>query len=117
MQPFVFGLKHLVGPQDESENDFAFAKKMCTYLSCGLAKIYLEPSRLVGNAMHAVALAETPRGTIIDDCVALIEVAQRLKRRGVSTVVMGEAADDLFGGFKFALRYHRGKQLQEYFLH
>jgi asparagine synthetase B (glutamine-hydrolysing) len=117
LQPFVFGLARLVQPQREFENDFAFAKQMCTYLSCPLVEIRLERSCLVGNAAQAVAFAETPRGTIIDDCVALREVALVLKRRGFSTVVMGEAADDLFGGFKFALRYYRGKQLQQYFLH
>jgi hypothetical protein len=116
MRSFVFGLTHLIRPQEESENDFAFAQQMCTYLSCPLVKIRLERSCLVGNTAQAVALAETPRGTIIDDCVALLEVAQILKRRGFSTVVMGEAADDLFGGFKFALRYYRGRQLQQYFL-
>jgi asparagine synthetase B (glutamine-hydrolysing) len=116
MRPYVFGLKHLVQPQKEVEGDFAFAQTMCTFLSCPLAKIRLEQNLLVRNAAQAVALAETSRGTIIDDCVALMEVAQRLRRRGFSTVVMGEAADDLFGGFKFALRYYRGRQLQEYFV-
>jgi asparagine synthetase B (glutamine-hydrolysing) len=46
-----------------------------------------------------------------------MEVAQILAKSGFKTVWMGEAADDLFGGFKFALRYYRGAQLKKYFRH
>jgi asparagine synthetase B (glutamine-hydrolysing) len=63
-----------------------------------------------GMCPLAVALAETPRGTIIDDCAALLEVARKISRAGYKTVAMGEAADDLFGSFKFALRYYRGSR-------
>ena len=117
MKPHVFRLKHLIQAQGDVEDDFVFAKKACAHLSCRLSEMRLNERRLLANAVHAVALGETPRGTIIDDCVALMEVARRLKNKGFSTVVMGEAADDLFGGFKFALRYYKGRELQQYFMH
>ena len=47
--------------------------------------------------------------------IALVEVARRIQAAGFSQVWMGEAADDLFGSFKFALRYYRGPQLRAYY--
>jgi asparagine synthase (glutamine-hydrolysing) len=117
LHPFVFGLKSLVRPQNREADDFFHAKRMSDHLGFSLKTVRLDSRRLVANVPTAVALSETPRGTIIDDCVALVEVAERLKRNGFSTVLMGEAADDLFGGFKFALRYYKGKDLQRYYLH
>jgi asparagine synthetase B (glutamine-hydrolysing) len=117
LYPFVFGLKRLLLPQKREEDDFFHAQKMSEHLESRLIKIVLESRCMIQNVRLAVALAETPRGTIIDDCVALVEVARILEKKGFSTVVMGEAADDLFGGFKFALRYYKGSELQQYFMH
>jgi asparagine synthetase B (glutamine-hydrolysing) len=38
-----------------------------------------------------------------------------VRRAGFRAVCVGEAADDLFGGFKFALRFYRGAALRKYY--
>jgi asparagine synthetase B (glutamine-hydrolysing) len=114
---FVFSLKRPVREQPEPENDLQFARKVSRYLNLPLQEILLDSRTLVRNVPLAVGLAETCRGTIVDDCAALIEVASQIARAGFKTVWMGEAADDLFGSFKFALRYYRGAQLKTYYRH
>jgi asparagine synthetase B (glutamine-hydrolysing) len=116
-RPFVFGLEQLVRPQLESDDDFLHARKVARHFGLRLNEIRLESLRLIQNVPTAVALSETSRGTIIDDCVALIEVARILAESGYSTVWTGECADDLFGGFKFALRYYKGSSLRKYYWH
>lgn len=117
LYPYVFGLKRLVRPQLKSEDDFLYARKTARHLGLNLEEIRLEPRQLISNVPTAVGLSETSRGTIVDDCVALIEVAQILAKNGHSTVWTGECADDLFGGFKFALRYYKGARLKAYYRH
>ena len=77
--------------------------------------IVLNPAAVVANVPLAVRLAETARGTIVDPCAALVSVARVLCRAGVSRVWVGEAADDIFGGFDFARRYYRGVRLRAHF--
>jgi asparagine synthetase B (glutamine-hydrolysing) len=115
IHPFVFGLRRAVRPRPGWENDFHHADRVAEHLGLTCEKIFIDPETLRANVPLAVALAETPRGTIIDDCVALIEVAKCLYSRGFSTVWTGDGADDLFGGFKFVLNYYRGRELKEYF--
>ncbi len=115
IQAFVFGLRRNIRPQRECENDFIHAERVAAYLGLTCEKIFVNPRKLRGNVPLAVALAETPRGTIVDDCVALIEVARHLRSRGFSIVWSGDGADDLFGGFKFVLNYYRGRALTQYF--
>jgi asparagine synthetase B (glutamine-hydrolysing) len=114
---FVFGLKCPIRPQKRLEDDFLHARNVAEHVGLPLEEIRLKPRQLIANVPAAVALSETPRGTIVDDCVALIEVARILSRRGYSTVWTGECADDLFGGFKFALRYYKGARLKSYYRH
>jgi asparagine synthetase B (glutamine-hydrolysing) len=114
---FVFSLKRALRARPEHESDLRFAQTVSRYLGLPLHEILLDGQTLVHNVPLAVALAETYRGTIVDDCAALIEVASQLARAGFKTVWMGEAADDLFGSFKFALRYYRGLRLKAYYRH
>jgi asparagine synthetase B (glutamine-hydrolysing) len=115
IQTFVFGLRRKIRPQRQWENDFDNAERVARHLGLTCERIFMNPRKLRANVPLAVALAETPRGTIIDDCVALIEVAKHFRSRGFSVVWTGDGADDLFGGFKFVLNYYRGKELRQYF--
>jgi len=115
VHPFTFGLQRLVRPQQEWESDLACSRKVAAHLDLPMTEILLRPDALVRNIPMAIYLAETPRGTIVDDCAALIEVAKRIAAAGYTEVLMGEAADDLFGSFKFALQYYRGQQLRSYY--
>jgi asparagine synthetase B (glutamine-hydrolysing) len=112
---FTFRLSKLVRPQSQTESDLLCARKVASHLGIHLSEILIPASQLIGNLPMAVYLAETPRGTIVDDCTALIDVARFIAAGGFTQVWMGEAADDLFGGFKFALRYYRGAQLRAYY--
>jgi asparagine synthetase B (glutamine-hydrolysing) len=115
VKAFTFGLDQLVRPQTEMESDLICARKVAAHLGIRLQEIALASRLLIRNIPLGIYLAETARGTIVDDCAALVEVARRMSAAGFSQVWMGEAADDLFGGFKFALRYYRGAQLRAYY--
>lgn len=117
LSAYVFGLRRAVQSQRDTENDLLNARVVARYVKVPLREILLTPVQLAKNVPIAVALSETPRGTIVDDGVALVEVARTLSEAGFSAVWTGEAADDLFGGFKFPLRYYRGQQLNRYYQH
>lgn len=112
---FTFCTSTNLQPKQPLQNDLLCATRVAKYLGIRTEAISITPECLVDNLRLAVFLSETPRGTIIDDSVALIELAKLLHRNGYRYVCMGEAADDLFGGFKFAFRYYRGTQLRSYF--
>jgi asparagine synthetase B (glutamine-hydrolysing) len=76
--------------------------------------IELSSQRLRRNVPLAIYLAETSRGTIVDELAAHIEVARFFSAAGVPRVITGEGADDLFGAFPFALRYYRGRELTRF---
>jgi asparagine synthetase B (glutamine-hydrolysing) len=113
--PYVFSVRHPVVKQTHLENDLVCARLVFRHLGLRPREIMIEAKRLVNNVPLALLLAETPRGTIIDPCAGLIEVAKTVSRAGFSAVVMGEAADDLFGSFTFALRHTRGHGLRTYY--
>jgi len=115
VHPFTFGLRRPVRPQQEWESDLTCSHRVAAHLHLPVTEILLRPNALVRNVPMGIYLAETPRGTIVDDCVALIEVAKKIAAAGYTEVLMGEAADDLFGSFKFALQYYRGQQLRAYY--
>lgn len=115
LHAFTFATARELEPHSPLENDRLCAARVAEYLGVPFTVLRIPPQRLVANLPLAVYLAETSRGTIIDDCVAWVDVAQTLRREGFRYVVMGEAADDLFGGFKFALRYYRAQQLRKYY--
>lgn len=115
IRPFVFSLKRPVIHQTRQENDLICARIVASHLGLRCTEILLDAKNLAKNVALAVFLAETQRGTIVDTCAGLIEVAKRVSGAGFSSVVMGEAADDLFGSFKFALRYMRGQGLRSYY--
>lgn len=112
---FVFSLKRPLKEQREQENDLLCARRVAAHLNIRCNEILLKPRDVIRNVPLAIFLSESPRGTIIDPCTALIEVAKRVSEAGFSRVLMGETADDLFGSFKFALRYKRGQGLRAHY--
>jgi asparagine synthase (glutamine-hydrolysing) len=112
---FVFAARKPVKRQSNEESDLVSARIVAAHLKLPLREILIDQKRVIQNVPLAILLAETPRGTIVDPCTALIEVAKKLSRVGFSSVIMGEAADDLFGSFTFALRYKRGQGLRKYY--
>jgi asparagine synthetase B (glutamine-hydrolysing) len=117
MEAFVFTLQPPLREQRFEESDLLCARHVAEYLHMPLTEIPIEEEELVHNIPLSIYLAETPRGTIIDECAALIPVARIIASRGFDTVAMGESADDLFGSFRFILRYYRGAQLKKYYRH
>jgi asparagine synthetase B (glutamine-hydrolysing) len=117
LQCFVFSLKHPIHQQILQEDDLACARIVSAHLGVPCTEILLDRHALAQNVPLAISLAETSRGTVIDDCTAYIEVARVVSRAGFSELWMGEGADDLFGSFKFPLRLYRGLQLRQYYQH
>jgi asparagine synthetase B (glutamine-hydrolysing) len=113
--PYVFSLDRPIVRQTRQESDLLCARIVAKHLGLRCKEIMLDATKLVKNVPLALLLAETPRGTIIDPCAALLEVAKRISHEGFSSVAMGEAADDLFGSFTFALRHTRGQGLRSYY--
>jgi len=113
--PFVMSMKRSIIRQSQQESDLACARLVTAHLGLRCEEILLDANTLAKNVPLAILLAETARGTIIDPCAGLIEVAKRASGSGFKSVVMGEAADDLFGSFTFALRYARGQGLRSFY--
>jgi asparagine synthetase B (glutamine-hydrolysing) len=114
MRAFVFSLRRPVKPQTLAESDLQSARVAATHVGMPLTEILLNRRSLAANVPLAVQLAETPRGTHIDEAAALVSVARVLRQRSIRTVLIGESADDLFGTFTFVLRLYRGPQLRRY---
>jgi asparagine synthetase B (glutamine-hydrolysing) len=112
---FTFSLSRNIREQPDWENDLQYARRVAKYLDFPLTEILITPSHLIKNVPLAILLAETWRGTIIDPSTALIEVTKRMSETGFSSVIMGEAADAIFGSFTFILRYKKGRELQRYY--
>lgn len=112
---FTFAVSNNIRDQPEGENDLQYARRVAKHLGFPLTEILITPSQLIRNVPLAILLAETWRGTIIDPSTALIEVAKLMSKTGFSSVIMGEAADAIFGSFKFILRYKKGRELQRYY--
>ena len=98
-----------------ADDDLTAARRTAVEFSIPLVEIRVSPSRVVADTPLGVYLAETSRGTFVDDTPLLVAAARELRKEGLSSVWMGEGADDLFGGFKFAFRYYRGDELARYF--
>lgn len=71
----------------------------------------LDERQLKNDIEVAVLLSETRRGTFIDDAVVYVQVAKALRSQGVTTAIVGEAADDVFGCLPVHLRFYQGKEL------
>lgn len=112
---FTFSVSMDIREQPDYEIDLQYARRVAKHLGFPLTEILITPSRLTRNVPLAILLAETWRGTIIDPSTALIEVAKRMSKTGFASVIMGEAADAIFGSFTFILRYKRGRELQRYY--
>jgi asparagine synthetase B (glutamine-hydrolysing) len=112
---FTFSVSRNIRERSDCENDLEYARRVANYLHLPLTEILITPSHLIKNVPLAIFLAETWRGTMIDPSTALIEVAKRMSETGFSSVIMGEAADAIFGSFTFILRYKKGRELQNYY--
>jgi len=111
VRAFVF---YAQAVQRGPDRDHHCARIVAKSLGIPLTEIRLMSNSLIRNVTQAVILAETRRGTIVDICTALIDVARTLHSKGYRTAWIGEGADALFGGFGFALRYHRAQGLKAY---
>jgi asparagine synthetase B (glutamine-hydrolysing) len=111
----VFSLSRSMRAQRPFESDLWSARRVASHLRVPLTEVRLSRREVVEGVPLAVQLAETARGTIVDECAALVAVARRLHAGGVRRVYVAEAADDLFGGFKFALRLFKGRALARYY--
>jgi asparagine synthase (glutamine-hydrolysing) len=112
---FTFSLSGSVRDQLPHESDLRYARRVAKALDLPLTEILITPDQLARNVPIAILHGESWRGTIIDPAAALVEVAARISRIGLSSVVTGEAADGLFGSFTFVLRYKKGRDLQSYY--
>lgn len=115
LHAFVFSMRQPLRRQALWERDLLHARKVAAHCHIPCTEILLSSRTVVKNMRIAVWLGETARGTIVDPCAAMIEVAQTISRAGFSQVWLAEAADDLFGGFDFAFRYFHGRKLTSYF--
>lgn len=95
--------------------DIDNARIVARHLDLRLDEVGIEAKRLVPNLSLAAYLCETHRGTIVDEAVALMELARHVGQRGFRHVCFCNAADDLFGAFPSALRFYRGRELQGFF--
>jgi asparagine synthetase B (glutamine-hydrolysing) len=111
----TFAVRGWTAAGDGWQEDMPNARRVVAHLKLRHHEILLDPKVLVRNLPLAVFLAETHRGTIIEEAVALIEVAKFAARRGFRRVWFCDSADDLFGSFHFVLRLYRGKELKKYF--
>lgn len=98
-------------PPSTDDSDLSAAQRVAEHLGYPHETLNLPAARLQGNVDLAVLLGEVRRGTLIDDLVVYVEVARALRRQGVETVVIGEAADDALGCLPSNLRFYQGVEL------
>jgi asparagine synthetase B (glutamine-hydrolysing) len=92
-------------------SDLFFAVQVAHHLKLPHTILTLSPEKLRTNVDAAILLGEVKRGTLVDDLVVYIEIARALRKEGVRTVVIGEAADDALGCLPFNLRLLQGQTL------
>jgi asparagine synthetase B (glutamine-hydrolysing) len=114
VQAATYALRKPPRAEQEQTSDRLAAARVAAYLGIPHRVFELEAPALRRNVPLAVFLAETSRGTIVDELAAHIEIARRLRHEGVSSVLTGEGADDLFGAFPLALRFYRGPKLAHF---
>jgi asparagine synthetase B (glutamine-hydrolysing) len=93
------------------DDELYFAAQVAQHLKLRHTILDLSAERVRANVDTAVLLSEVKRGTLIDDIVVYVEVARALRREGVRTVVIGEAADDALGCLPYNLRLRQGQEL------
>jgi asparagine synthetase B (glutamine-hydrolysing) len=111
LRTFTFAMSHPPSAERGLLSDRICAEEAATIFGHLHHTIQISTDRLRANIPAAVYLGETARGTIVDELAAHIEMARFFKSQNIRHVLTGEGADDLFGAFPFALRYHRGRQL------
>ena len=114
LRTFTFALSHPPVAESGLSSDRICAEEVAAMFGHLHHTVEIGTDRLQANIPAAVYLAETARGTIVDELPAHIEMARFFKCHNIRYVLSGEGADDLFGAFPFALRYHRGRQLKAF---
>jgi asparagine synthetase B (glutamine-hydrolysing) len=114
LRTFTFGLLDPPRPEQGLSSDRFCAEEAASHYGHSHRTILITRDSLLANIPLAIYLAETARGTIVDELPAHIEMARFFATQGIRCVLTGEGADDLFGAFPFALRYYRGRELQAF---
>ncbi|HEY6252353.1 MAG TPA: asparagine synthase C-terminal domain-containing protein [Candidatus Angelobacter sp.] len=114
LRTFTFALLDPPRPEQGLSSDRLCAEEAASHYGHSHRTILITRDSLLENLPLAIYLAETPRGTIVDELPAHIEMARFFSARGIRCVLTGEGADDLFGAFPFALRYYQGRELKAF---
>jgi asparagine synthetase B (glutamine-hydrolysing) len=114
VEAVTYALRRPPRSEQDQTSDRLAAARVAAYLNVPHRVFELETAALRRNVPLAIFLAETSRGTIVDELTAHIEVARQLRREGIRSVLTGEGADDLFGAFPSVLRFYRGPELVHY---
>jgi len=99
------------------EDDAAAARLVADHCKLEHSIVQLEESQFERDIDAAILLSEMRRGTFIDDAVVYVQIARGLRRQGIRSVIIGEAADDAFGCLPMNLRYYQDQQLSQRLLH
>ena len=114
LRTFTFALLDPPLPEQGLSSDRLCAETAASLYGHRHQTILISRDSLLANIPLAIYLAETARGTIVDELPAHIEMARFFAAQGIHSVLTGEGADDLFGAFPFALRYYQGRELKAF---
>lgn len=93
------------------KNDVAAARLVTSHLELAHEVVRLDERQLARDVDVAILLSEMKRGTFIDDAVVYVQMARHLRRQGIGSALIGEAADDAFGCLPMYLRHFQGDDL------
>lgn len=99
------------------QDDVAAAGLVADYCKLQHSIVQLDEIQFERDIDAAILLSEMRRGTFIEDAVVYVQIARGLRRQGIRSVIIGEAADDAFGCLHMNLRYYQGKELSQKLLH
>ena len=114
LRSFTYAPRRPPRPEHADTSDRLFSARVAAHLGIPHHVIEIDAKALRRNVPLAIYLAETSRGTIVDELAAHIEVARFLCAAGVDRLLTGEGADDLFGAFPSTLRRYRGHELARF---
>lgn len=114
LRTFTFALRETRLPDVGLESDRSCASEASALFGHEHQSILMDRADLIRDIPAATYLAETARGTIVDELPAHMAIARCFRAHRIGHVLTGEGADDLFGAFPSALRYYRGQQLRSF---
>lgn len=104
-------------PGRRFEDDVAAARLVADHCKLHHSIVQLDESQFERDIDVAILLSEMKRGTFIDDAVVYVQIARWLRRQDIRSVIIGEAADDVFGCLPMNLRYYQDWELSQKLLH